>query len=146
MSIVVDSSVSLSWVFTDEATDATETLLDRVRDEGGIVPALWEYEVCNALLSAVRRDRLDQATAARIITLLHNINLRVIQAPLDMRRVFVLANAHGLSAYDAAYLDLAMNQGVPLATLDQKLIDAAGAIGVEILPRLEPEPAGPAVQ
>jgi len=141
MSIVVDSSVSLSWVFTDEATDATEALLDRVRDEGGIVPALWEYEVCNALLSAVRRARLDQAAAARIITLLHNINLRVIQAPLDMRRVFVLANAHGLSAYDAAYLDLAMNQGMPLATLDQKLIDAALATGVEILPGLEPEPA-----
>ena len=134
MSVVVDTSVSLSWVFADETTDATEALLDRVRDEGGIVPALWEYEVCNALLTAMRRSRLDQATATRIITLLRNINLRVVQTPFDMRRVFLLADAHGLSAYDAVYLDLAMNQGVPLATLDQKLISAATAVGVEVLP------------
>ena len=134
MSIVVDSSVALSWVFTDETTDETEALLDRVRDEGGIVPSLWEYEVCNAMLSAVRRHRLDQAAATRIITLLHNIHLQVMQTPLDMRRVFGLADAHGLSADDAAYLDLAMSQGVPLATLDQRLVDAATAVGVEVLP------------
>jgi len=135
MSIVVDSSVSLSWVFADETTDETEALLDRVRDEGGMVPALWEYEVCNALLSAMRRGWLDQAASTRIITLLRNINLRVVQSTFDMRRVFALASAHGLSAYDAAYLDLAMSQGVPLATLDQRLIDAATATGVEVLPR-----------
>ena len=138
MSIVVDTSVSLSWVFSDETTDATEALLDRVRDDGGIVPALWEYEVCNALVSAVRRGRVDQAAAARIITLLRNTNLRVIQTPIDMRRVLLLADTHGLSAYDAAYLDLAMSQGVPLATLDQQLITAAIALGVEVLPRQAP--------
>ena len=134
MSVVVDTSVTLSWVFADESTAGTEAVLDRVRDEGGMVPSLWEYEVCNALLTAVRRGRLDEATAAHILTLLRNVNLRVIHTPVDMNRLLGLAVARGLTAYDAAYLDLAISQGAPLATLDAKLARAAVAVGVQTLP------------
>jgi len=136
MSIVIDSSVSLSWVFADETTPETETLLDLVRDEGGLVPSLWEYEVSNALLVAMRRGRLSQADAGRIMTLLRSINLRVVQTLLDMKQVFSLAHAHGLSVYDAAYLDLAISHDAPLATLDSALAQAAATAGVEVLPHV----------
>jgi len=137
VSIVVDTSISLAWVFTDEGSATTEALLDRVRDEGGVVPALWEYEVCNALLSAVRRGRLSQASAIHLMTLLRSINLRVDRTPLDMARVMSLAATHSLSAYDAAYLDLAIINGLPLATLDQPLAQAATKFGIDVLPALD---------
>jgi len=134
VSIVVDTSVTLAWVFEDEGTPATEELLDRVCEEGGVVPSLWQYEVSNAVLTAVRRERLDKAAATHLLTLLGQLNLRVEQAGMDMARVLELAASSGLTAYDAAYLDVAMTLGVPLATLDNRLARAAEAVGVSVLP------------
>ncbi|MCL2490515.1 MAG: type II toxin-antitoxin system VapC family toxin [Propionibacteriaceae bacterium] len=136
MSLVVDTSVTLSWLFADEVSPETEALLDRVRDESGMVPSLWQYEVSNALLMAVRQGRLVEADATHILTLLRGINLQVNHSPIDLKRVFALAVAHQLTAYDAAYLDLAMVWGVPLATLDRSLAQAGAAVGVEVLPRV----------
>lgn len=130
----MDTSVTLAWVFEDECTEQIEALLDRVCDEGGLVPSLWQYEVCNALASATRQGRCNQAAATRILGLLADINLRVTEASVDKIRVYHLAHTTGLSAYDAAYIDLAMSKGLPLATLDQRLAQVAIGLGVEVLP------------
>jgi len=134
VSLIVDTSVALTWIFADEGTDETEALLDRVRDDGGVVPALWEYEVGNALLVAVRRGRLEQPAARQALTLLRAVNLQVDRSPVDLTRVVGLAATHDLSVYDAAYLDLALSRGLPLATLDDRLARAATAVGVAVLP------------
>lgn len=133
---VVDASVAAAWALSDETTSATDALLVRVRDEGGLVPALWRWEVANLLLTAVRRGR---ATREDALGHLHDFALLPIVVDQDAaasawRETFALAAAHAVTAYDAAYLELASRTGLPLATKDEDLRKAAKAIGVAVLP------------
>jgi predicted nucleic acid-binding protein len=134
MAVVVDASVALAWCFLDEATPATWEALDQVRQVGGLVPCIWPLEVGNAVLAGQRRGRLTEAAAAYFVKLLDALPIRVEAA--DITRVFgpirSLANDHGLSAYDAAYLELAMRGGLALASLDRRLRVAADAVGVPL--------------
>jgi predicted nucleic acid-binding protein len=135
MSLVLDASITLAWIYADETTDAIVQAFDRLRAEGAWVPALWRWEVANVLQTNVRRGRhggdfRDEGLAA--------LTLFPIEIDLEAERQawaepVVLAERHGLTVYDAAYLELALRRGLPLATLDRELGSAAKAEGVEVL-------------
>jgi predicted nucleic acid-binding protein len=135
MSFVLDTSVTMAWLFEDEASASTEALLDRLVGEEAVVPPLWSYEVANVLVMAERRQRVNEAQARGFAALLTDLPIRV--SGVGTSDVWsgpaAVARAHGLSAYDAAYLDLAMREGLSLATRDAALQRAAATAGVEVL-------------
>ena len=135
MSLVIDSSITLAWFFGDERSDAADAVLRDVADHGAIAPSLWRLEVANALQSAIRRKRID--TKFRDGTL---ADLRALMVTIDLETemhawatTLQLAERFGLTVYDAAYLELAQRSSLPLATLDQELRSAAGALEVRLL-------------
>lgn len=135
--LVLDGSAALAWCFEDEETEATKRLRHEVRANGAIVPRLWRLEVANALLQAERRRRLTQGKTAALLGLLREMPI-VIDDETDNRAfadTLHLARAHDLSAYDAAYLELALRRTLPLATLDRDLARAAKRAGVTVMPR-----------
>jgi len=134
MSFVLDTSVTMAWLFEDESTKQSETLLDRLSDEAALVPYLWMYEVANVLVIAERRQRITEAQARRFTSLLRNLPIEIAEdSTYELwDGAMNLARIYGLSAYDSAYLDLAMKQGLPLATQDKALKKAASQAGVEV--------------
>ncbi len=130
---VVDTSVVMAWCFEDEATEATEAVLDRLRDEEAVVPAIWPLEVANVLLVAERRGRLSEAQASRFLELLAQLPIDVEASAADMALIVAAGRRHTLSSYDASYLLTAERLGAALATLDQTLAKAAHAAGVPLL-------------
>jgi|SRR5690348_13123382 predicted nucleic acid-binding protein len=133
MTIVVDASVTMAWCFEDEATAATDAVLDQLRTDEAAVPAPWQLEVINVVLGAQRRGRLTEAQAMRFLGLLGQLPIRVDTLPVDVHEVHAVAARHGLTAYDAAYLVLAERLSAPLATLDEPLAAAARNAGVTLL-------------
>jgi predicted nucleic acid-binding protein len=132
---IADCSLTMSWCFADEQTARTRELLDRLNTEDVMVPRLWTLEVANVLFVAERRKRLTQAQTARFITLLRSLPIVVDDHPesLDFDRVLPLARSQNISSYDAVYLGLALRTGLPLATLDDGLAEAAKAVGVQTI-------------
>lgn len=130
---VIDASVAMAWCFEDEVTDDTEAVLDRLRSEQAIVPAIWPLEVANVLLVAERRGRISEAQINRFIRLLGQLPIKLDDAGSDLAGVVATGRAHGLSSYDASYLLLAERAGLPLATLDARLGGAATQAGVPLL-------------
>ena len=131
-SFVIDNSVVMSWAFEDETNSYADAILGKLSDSSAIVPSIWPLEVVNVLLVAERGKRLKQADSVRFIALLSQLPIFVEQEWPDYRMEELLAvgRANNLSSYDASYLYMAMRKGLPIATLDQKLI--AAAQGVEI--------------
>jgi len=136
VSLVLDSSATLAWVHGDERTEAIERLFDRVVERGAVVPELWHLEVANSLTMALRRGRIDAPFRAAVLGDLAMLPIRV--DPDTRTRAFTatvdLADAHRLSLYDAAYLELSIRLRLPLATLDGALAAAAVTVGVPLLP------------
>jgi len=131
---VLDCSVTMPWVFEDEESAESEAILHRLQTEGAFVPGVWPLEVCNALLVAVRRERLEKRKSERFVAALEDLPITVDDAVCDVFQVVLpLASQHDLSSYDAAYLELALRKKAPLATLDAGLARAARAAGVEVL-------------
>ena len=134
VAFVADASVSAAWFLPDEATPYTEAAL-RATAEGEVwVPALWLLEVGNLMLSAQRRRRITAAKRQELVIHADALRLRVDHEHVTMTTLDTLAARHGLSAYDAAYLELALRRGLPLATLDQGLQKAMAGAGI---PRAE---------
>ena len=129
----MDASVAMAWCFEDEAIEATDIVLDRLRDDEAAVPAIWPLEVANVLLVAERRDRLSEAQASRFLELLTQLPIEVDEAPHDLAAIVAAGRRHELSSYDGSYLVLAERLGAPLATLDRRLAKAAERAGVELL-------------
>jgi len=127
---VVDASVSAAWFLPDEATPYTEAALQATVDREVCVPALWLLEVGNLLLSAQRRRRIDDAKRRELVVRAQALRLRVDREPVAMTALDELAARHGLSAYDATYLELALRRALPLATTDAALLQAMAAAGV----------------
>jgi predicted nucleic acid-binding protein len=129
---VLDGSVTMVWGFEDEADDYAAAILDRMPDLQAFAPTVWPLEVANALLVGERRRRTTPADAARFLAILAPFPITVDDetATHAWHETTHLARAHGLSAYDAAYLELAIRRGLPLATLDDRLKAAAVAVGV----------------
>ena len=132
MALVVDASVALSWFFPDERTAFTDTALELSAAEESWVPAVWRLEFANGLLMAERRRRLTRAERLQVLDEAARMALRVDATVHDLRQVSGLAAKHGLTAYDAAYLELAQRLSAPLLTLDRGLADAALAAGVAV--------------
>jgi predicted nucleic acid-binding protein len=133
---VPDASATLPWRFEDEATPWTESLLDRIQGgEEVIVPAHWPLEVANALLIARRRRRVTAEQISEFIEDLAALPIR-LEPPIPLAQwpaILALSGQHRLTAYDAAYLDLAQRTGLALATLDDDLRKAAQAEGVALV-------------
>ncbi len=135
MSLVLDSSVTLAWVYGGEVTKPVRRVFDLITANGAWVPALWRLEVANVLEMGVRRGRHD--AAFRDVTLA-DLGLLPISLDVETDRqawgaTLRLAASHRLSLYDAAYLELALRRAMPLATLNIELRTAAAAEGVELL-------------
>jgi predicted nucleic acid-binding protein len=133
---VLDASVALAWSFKDEVSPYATFIVRSAKSARAVAPIIWPLEVTNALISAVRRKRIDELVANRIRDTLDrlpvDIDSEIAVASLG-QRILRLGIEHGLSAYDASYLELAMRRGLPLATQDERLLRAAGAAGIEIL-------------
>ena len=134
MNLVLDASVALSWCFEDEGGEYALQVLDSLRTDEAVVPTLWTLEVSNGLMVAERRGRIGAATATRFTRLL--LSLPIAVDPAERDRAFGeirhLARTHGLTSYDAAYLEVSVRLGVPLATLDAALASAAETEGVPL--------------
>jgi predicted nucleic acid-binding protein len=134
--VVPDASAALTWCFEDEATPWTDALLARLRaGDEATVPAHWPAEVANGLLIAIRRGRISREKANRFFGDLRALPIRIDPESSETAfgRVFELAEQYNLTIYDAAYLELALRQGLPLATLDEDLRRAAQGAGVSLV-------------
>jgi predicted nucleic acid-binding protein len=132
--LVIDCSLTMAWYFKDEATPYTTAVRAALANERAIVPSLWSLEVANVLLMGERRKRSTQAKASKWLQFLSALPI-AIDPETSLRAfdpILGLARAHALTAYDAAYLDLALRRGLPLATLDDDLKKAASAVGVTL--------------
>ena len=136
MSAVVDSSIALTWCFEDEATPETDSLFERIRDEGAFVPGLWHLELGNVLLQAEKRGRIGTSDVAKRLELIAELPISIDHetAARAWRKILILARTAGLTTYDAAYLELAVRRGLPLLTRDNALAEAAKRLGVVVLP------------
>ncbi|MBW1732289.1 MAG: type II toxin-antitoxin system VapC family toxin [Deltaproteobacteria bacterium] len=132
--IVLDNSVVMAWCFEDESNQYADQVLDSLQHVRAIVPSIWPLEVGNVLVVAERKERLKRTDCLRFLDLLSRLPIDIEQEGPDrlMREVYLLARDTGLSTYDASYLDLAMRKGLPLATLDKALAEAARDLNVEL--------------
>ena len=132
---VPDASVTLAWYFEDETSEWTEAQLNRFKSgDTAVVPQHWQFEVANAILVAVRRGRTSDDTSAAFFRSLLALPIRVESTSREsvFGDGFAYARKYGLTAYDAAYLELAGREGIALATLDNQLRTAARAAGVSL--------------
>ena len=135
MKLVLDSSATLAWIFSDETTEAIQETFTQVAEYGAVVPSLWRLEVANTLTVAVRRKRVNAAFRQAALADLALLDIAVDQRTdaLAWHDTLVLADRYGLTVYDAAYLEVAQRRQLPLATLDTAIRAAAHACGVILL-------------
>ncbi len=135
MSLVLDSSITLAWAYSDEMTEPVMQIFELLTQGGAWVPALWRLEVANVLEMGVRRKRHDKNF--RDATLADLAQLPIQADPQTDQQAWSatlrLAERHQLTLYDAAYLELALRRSLPLATLDEDLREAAGKEKVRVL-------------
>lgn len=133
---VIDCSVAITWCFRDEATPQCDALLERLGKDDAAAPALWPLELGNVLIMAERRGRITSAAAAEFLALVEGLAILIDEETprRALHEGLALARAHRLTLYDAAYLELAMRLGAPLATRDAELRRAATNLGMEVLP------------
>jgi len=133
---VIDASVTLSWVFTDEHSGVSDALLAQITERGAIVPQLWRLEIASALQNGLKRKRI--VTSYRDFTIQKLLSLPIETDPDTNDHAWTttlhLAALHGITVYDASYLELALRRGLPLATRDQQLAIAAASAGAILLP------------
>jgi predicted nucleic acid-binding protein len=136
VSIVLDSSVTLSWFHEDEKSARTDRVLDAVVQSGAVVPAHWHLEIANGLQQAIRRRRI---TVAQRDAALESLAALAIAVDTETSRQawsasLALSSRFALTVYDAAYLELAHRLGLPLASLDAELRVVGPALAVPLLP------------
>ena len=131
---ILDNSVTMAWCFDDEASPYAEALLELMPRSSAFVPALWPLEVASVLLVGERRKRITPAGSSEILDLLRGFEIRIDHKTANeaWETIVDLARSHGISAYDAADVELALRMKLPIATLDGKLEIAALAAGVAI--------------
>ena len=133
---VLDVSACMPWCCEDEATTASEELLQRAaRREALHVPSLWPWEMMNAVAVSVRRQRITSERARQFFEQLAAFDFHVAPSPVivEFWELSLLASRYQLTAYDTAYLGLARQLALPLATLDEDLRKAALAEGIKVL-------------
>jgi len=135
---VLDASVVLTWCFPDENTDLAQHVADRFKQgDTALAPSFWPHAVLNALLAGEKRKRISKEMIRSFLDDLALLPITLEQCPTGIvfERIQSLSRKHGLTAYHAAYLDLALENGLGLATLDEALVRAcknAGAASVRL--------------
>lgn len=133
MAFMVDNAVVVGWYFSTQCTDYSEAVWERLLAETAHVPVLWVLEFSNVLRKAVMSRKIDIAAAEEIAPIQVELPLIVHEElPTPMDNLW-LALKHGLSSYDANYLQLAIDLKLPLATRDESLREAAQAMGVGVV-------------
>jgi predicted nucleic acid-binding protein len=135
MPFVLDASMTMSWCFADESTPYSRSLLAELLRSYAEVPALWLVEVVNVLAINERKKRITSLGSEEFLQTLAGLDIRVQPAsqPIDGSALLSLTRQYGLTAYDAAYLELAKRKGLPLATFDKDLLRAAPLEGVALV-------------
>ena len=135
MSLVLDSSAALAWIYGDETTAEIRVVFDQVAAAGAMVPSLWRLEVANSLTMGVRRGRItaDFRRAALADLAMLDITTDQHTNSFAWSETLILSDRFRLTLYDAAYLELARRRELPLATLDGDLWAAAAGLGVRLL-------------
>ena len=129
MACVVDASVVAAWFLPDETNEIANLALSRLENDDALAPDLLLHEMRNILLMAERRNRIEIEDVLTILSRLENMPITIV-TDNDAISIVRLARKHGLTAYDAAYLSLALTANTPLATADKKLAAAAKAENV----------------
>ena len=141
MSVVLDSSAALAWIYQDESAPMAAEILQLVITEGAWVPSIWRLEVANGLRTGIRRGRISTDYRDQALTDLALFDIAI--DPDTEKHAWTttirLSDRLGLTPYDAAYLELAQRRALPLASLDNALLSAARALGIE-LAGAAPEP------
>jgi predicted nucleic acid-binding protein len=132
---VIDASSVLTWCFEDEGGAEADALIERVAAQGAAVPGLWPLEIANGLMMAERRGRIKPAESASFVAMIEELPIVADEAMgvRALHETMSIAREHGLTAYNAAYLELAMRLGLRLATSDRSLGAAAERSGVALL-------------
>lgn len=143
MQFVLDCSVAISWCLVDEDNDYANSILAIMPDAEAFVPGIWSLEIANVLLVAERRNRMTQEQSQEAIALLQSLLIQVDPATdaNALGTTLILGRQQGLAAYDAAYLELALRLGLPLATIDTRLAAAASSCGVDLVVVDEEKPS-----
>ena len=133
MPFVLDNSVVCGWFLDNQSTSYTEAIAALLQEDRASVPALWELEFTNVLRTACLRQRMTAQAAQAVIEQITSLPIDVDRTAVRPGEVLALALRHGLSSYDAAYLELALRLQQPLATSDEPLCHAARACGVGVV-------------
>jgi predicted nucleic acid-binding protein len=135
MHCVLDCSAALAWVLPTEATAATDELLARIAEAGAVAPGLWPLEIANVLMVSERRGRISLADRSRALAVLGELPIRIDDrtAAMAFGAISALAAGRDLTVYDACYLELSLRLGLPLASLDKRLCEAARVAGVPLM-------------
>ncbi len=131
---VLDCSITMAWCFEDESNDQSDKILESLRNATAVVPNIWSLEISNVLLQAKKKKRINDFQVASFIDALSALPI-IIDASTStraMHSIFLLANKTNLTIYDAAYLELALRENIPLVTLDKDLIRAARELDVSL--------------
>jgi len=134
MVLILDAETTIAWAFEDGANAYADMVLETLAEGQAYTPSIWPLEVGHALLLAERQGRLEQAATVQFLGLLEQLPI-FIEAERSERLLaeyLALARAQGLSICRAAYLHLAMRRGLPLATVDETLRQAARQVGVSL--------------
>jgi predicted nucleic acid-binding protein len=132
MAFVLDVSVTAAWAFSDESNADADFALGLLSSEQALTTPLWWYEIRNVLVVNERRGRLTEAKTNLFLDKLARLPIGIEPLPVGLE-VLNLARRHKLTAYDAAYLQLAKSTGSPLATLDVELRKAAAKEGLPLI-------------
>jgi predicted nucleic acid-binding protein len=131
MRLILDASTALAAVLPDEDSTFARAAVGAAVNDGVVVPTLWLYEIQNGLATAVRRQRIDHTLAYEALEALQGLAPE-LQSPQGLGRELRLAQTHALTAYDAAYLAVALNTGAILASNDKQLRSAAESVGIPL--------------
>ena len=132
MPFVLDASIPACWALQDEEDPRAATAFARIKNDEAVVPSLWWFEIRNILVVSERRKRITESDTRVFLRDLAGLRVRVDREP-EESLVLRLARTRGLSVYDASYLELALRQAIPLATLDAQLTAAAHAEGAGLI-------------
>ena len=130
--IVIDNSVVLAWCLADEEHPAAERAMGLTVENGAVVPGIWRYELWNALIVNERRGRLSAEDARQTLADLAEMRIER-DGERDEARLLALARQWDLSAYDAAYLEVAVRRRLAIASLNNRLVDAARGASVAVV-------------
>jgi predicted nucleic acid-binding protein len=132
--LAIDASIALNWCFPDEHDTYAYAVLDALENTSAMAPSLWAIELANAIAMGEKRKRLTRGEATRFLALVGSLPIHIDSqtAVRAFDHTLPLARTYVLTAYDAAYLELAMREGLVLATLDDQLRKAARKAGVKV--------------